>query len=97
MSDQELRDFAKKRLKKQAEFKRYLWIWVAVSVLMTVIYFLSSPGGYFWPAWVIFGMGVGALFQGIDAYSNKSGIITDDQVDAEVQRLKGGKSAPAKK
>jgi hypothetical protein len=92
MSDQELRAYAAKRLKKQAEFKRYLWTWAGVSALVTVIYFLSSPGGYFWPIWVIAGMGLGALFQGIDAYSTKRGPITEADIDAEVERLKNGKA-----
>jgi hypothetical protein len=88
MNDEELRVIAKKRLKKQAEFKRYLWTWLGVSALTSAIWFITSPGGYFWPVWVIFGMGVGALFNGIDAYGKKPNIITDSDVDAEVERLK---------
>ncbi|MEY4740521.1 MAG: hypothetical protein RL402_46, partial [Actinomycetota bacterium] len=30
--DQDLRDFARKRLKKQQEFKQYLGVWVGVSI-----------------------------------------------------------------
>ena len=33
MNETEMREFAKKRLKKQADFKQYLWIWAGVSVL----------------------------------------------------------------
>jgi hypothetical protein len=87
--DQDLRDFARKRLKKQQEFKQYLGVWVGVSILVTGIWFLTSPDGFFWPMWVIFGMGVGALFTGIDAYGpGQKKLITEADVDAEVERLR---------
>lgn len=88
MNDEELRVIAKKRLKKQADFKQYLWVWAGVSVLMTAIWFLTSPGQYFWPIWGIFGMGVAALFIGIDAYSKNTKVITDSAIDAEVAKMK---------
>ena len=87
--DQDLRDFARKRLKKQQEFKQYLGVWVGVSILVSGIWFLTSPDGFFWPMWVIFGMGVGALFSGIDAYGpGQKKLITEADVDAEVERLR---------
>ncbi len=88
MNDEELRVIAKKRLKKQADFKRYLWTWLGVSVLTSAIWLITSPGEYFWPIWVIFGMGIGALFSGIEAYGKTPTIITDSDVDAEVAGLK---------
>ncbi|BAU99380.1 2TM domain-containing protein [Aurantimicrobium minutum] len=88
MKDEELREVARKQLKKKADFKQYLWVWLAVSILLTGVWFLTSPGQYFWPIWAIFGMGIGALFTGIDAYSKNPKIITDSQIDAEVERLK---------
>jgi hypothetical protein len=87
--DQEIRDFARKRLKKQQEFKQYLGVWVGVSILVSGIWYLTSPNSYFWPIWVMFGMGVGALFAGIDAYGpGTKKVITESDVDAEVERLK---------
>lgn len=88
MNDEELRAIAKKRLKKQADFKRYLWTWLGVSILTSAIWAITSPTEYFWPIWVVFGMGIGALFGGIDAYGKSPNIITDEDIDAEVERLK---------
>jgi hypothetical protein len=34
-------------------------------------------------------MGIGAFFTGIDAYSKNPKMITDKDIDAEVDRLKG--------
>ena len=87
--DQELRNLAKKSLKKKQDYKQYLGVWAGVSVLTTVIWLFTGTG-YFWPGWVIFGMGIGAFFAGLDAYGksfNKQ--ITDADIDAEVRRLSG--------
>ena len=90
MEDHELRKLAAKQLKKQADFKQYLWVWAGVSILLTTIWLLTGAAGYFWPIWAIFGMGIGAFFAGLDAYSrNPKGVITEAQIDAEVKRLKG--------
>lgn len=60
-----------------------------MSALVSGIWFVTTPEGYFWPIWVIFGMGVGALFAGLDAYGKLSDKpITDADVDAEVERLR---------
>jgi FtsH-binding integral membrane protein len=88
-ANQTLRDYAKKSLKKKAEFKQYLWVYLAVSLLTSAIWFLTTPEDYFWPVWVIFGMGIGAVFAGIDAYGSfGKKPITESDIDAEVERLK---------
>jgi hypothetical protein len=88
-ADDELREYAARRLKRQAAFKNYLWTWLGVSLLTSAIWFFTSPSQYFWPGWVIFGMGVGALFSGIDAYRTRDPrMITAEAIDAEVERLK---------
>ena len=88
-SDSELRNFAKKSLKKKRDFKQYLGVYAGVSVLTTGIWAVSGAG-YFWPMWVIFGMGIGAFFAGLDAYGKSfNNPITDADIDAEVMRLSG--------
>jgi len=62
-------------------------VWAAVSILLTAIWFLTSPGVYFWPVWPIFGMGVAALFVGLDAYGPGRRYHTESDVDAEVERM----------
>jgi len=84
-----LREFARKQLNKKQDFKQYLWTYAGVCALVTGVWFVTTPTGYFWPIWVIFGMGVGALFAGLDAYGKLSAKpITDADVDAEVERLR---------
>lgn len=89
MDNEELRALATKRLKAKADFKNYVGIWIAITVLLVAIWFLTSPGSYFWPIWPIFAMGVAALFVGLDAYG-PSKHISDNAIDAEMARLAGG-------
>ncbi len=87
-SDDELRSIATKRLKARSDFYHYLLIWLGVSILVTAIWALSGMG-YFWPGWVIGGMGIAALFQAIGVFGPR-GVITESAIDAEVQKLKKG-------
>ena len=83
----EYREFIRKRLKKQHAFNRYLGVWSGVSILLLLIWFFTSPGGYFWPLWPILGMGIGAFFQWREAYGPVKKEITEADIDAEIQRL----------
>jgi len=87
-SDSELRSIATKRLKARSDFYHYLLVWLGVSILVTAIWAISGMG-YFWPAWVIGGMGIAALFQAIGVFGPR-GVITESAIDAEVERLKRG-------
>lgn len=88
MNDDELRSLAVKRLKARSDFYRYLLVWVAVSAIVTFVWWMTGAQ-YFWPGWVIGGMGIAAIFQAIDVFG-KHGVITDSRVDAEVEKLKRG-------
>lgn len=89
MSNQDLRKFAEKRLKKKQDFRSYLGVYAGVSALVTAVWFFTTPNGGFWPFWVIFGMGIGAVFAGLDAYGiTGRKPITSEDIDAEVERLR---------
>ena len=90
MDDAELRDLATKRLKARTDFYHYLLVWLAVSVLVTVVWALTNLGGYFWPGWVIGGMGIAAFFQAINVFGPVRGVYSDDKVTQEMNRLRGG-------
>jgi len=85
--DDALRKEARRRLKARSSFWTFLGVWAAVSILLTTIWFLTSSGGYFWPVWAIFGMGVAALFVGLDAYGPGRRYQTESDIDAEVERM----------
>jgi hypothetical protein len=91
MQEDEVRKLAKKRLKRKADFKNYLFIWFLVSALLTVIWFVATPGTPFWPGFAMAGMGIGAIVIGWDAYGPNTD-ITEADIDAEIERMKKGKS-----
>jgi hypothetical protein len=88
-NDEELRKYALKSLKRKEDFRQYMIVYVIVVAITVGVWYLVTPTGYFWPGWVIFGMGIGALFTGLDAWGKLGGKpITTSQIDAEVERLK---------
>ena len=85
----ELRNFAEKQLKKKQDFRTYMWVYAAVVALTSGVWFITSPSAPYWPVWVILGMGIAAIFVGLNAYGRLGGkLITDEQIDAEVERLR---------
>jgi len=85
----ELRNFAEKQLKKKQDFRTYMWVYAAVVALTSGVWFITSPSAPYWPVWVILGMGIAAIFVGLDAYGRLGAKpITDEQIDAEVERLR---------
>ncbi len=93
MDDDELRALATKRIKARSDFYNFLLVWLGVSVLVTVIWAVTSFGGYFWPGWVIGGMGVAAVFQAIGVFGPPRGLVTEDRITTEMNKLRGGPGA----
>lgn len=89
MSDNEgLRAAAEKRLRAQAGFKRTAGVFVGVWVICIAVWALSGRG-YFWPAWVIFGMGIALFFMAWGAFGPRQSVPTQQQIDDEVRKMGG--------
>ena len=89
MTDADLRAYAHRRLKARNDFKTLIIVWLAVSVLVTVLWMVNG-GGDFWPVWPMLGIGIGVLVSGIHAYGPRLGFISERDIEAEVQRMKHG-------
>lgn len=88
MTDDGIREDARKRLKSRNDFKIMLAIFAVVTVILLAVWYLSSGwGSYFWPVWPILGMSIAAVFAGLDAYGITRRYITEADVDAEVERI----------
>ena len=81
------REIAVKRLKAKRSFRSLLFTSVGVLALMVVIWALSG-GGYFWPIWVVFGLGIALVTTGWQAYGSRTGPITEDEIQGEMEKLK---------
>lgn len=87
MNDAELRTLAEKSLKKKGDFWRYICVYLGVNALLVGIWWISSPGGYFWPAWPMLGMAVAIPIIGFDAYGPGASGPSEDKIQAEMKRL----------
>lgn len=86
--DATLLEQAKKSLKKKRDAKEFLIVTLAVNAILFGIWWLTTPSGYFWPMWVMFGMGIGVMFAYLDAYTViGSKPISDDQIRAEAEKI----------
>ncbi len=85
--EDQAREIALKRLKAKRSFRNLLVTSAGVLTLMVVIWALSG-GGYFWPIWVVFGLGIALVTTGWQAYGSTSGPITEDEIQSEMNKLK---------
>lgn len=86
--DPALLALAAKSLKKKRDAKEFLIVTLAVNAILVGIWWLTTPTGYFWPMWVMFGMGIGVMSAYLDAYTVIGAKpITDDQIRAEAEKI----------
>jgi uncharacterized membrane protein len=100
MSDtDDIRTAARARLKARNDFKVMLAVFAVVTLLLLAIWFFSTgqPSGftaYFWPVWPILGMSIAAIFVGLDAYGITRRYISEEDVDAEIARMRKRPTPP---
>jgi len=87
--DPALLELARKSLKKKRDAKEFLMVAIAVNAILVGIWWFTTPTGYFWPMWVMFGMGIGVMFAYLDAYTAIGAKpITDDDIRAEAEKIR---------
>jgi 2TM domain len=85
-SDEELRQEAVASIKRKRGFKQTVLAYIVVNIGLVIVW-AATGAGYFWPAWVIGGWGIGMVFQGYDAYGRRRA-ISEDEISGEIQRLR---------
>jgi hypothetical protein len=86
-SQDQLREQAVTSLKKKRDFKTHALMYVVVNAALIGVWAISDSG-YFWPAWVLGGWGIGLIGNAWDVYGRKP--ITEDEIRREAERLRGG-------
>ncbi len=87
MSD-DLREQAKQRIQGRRNFWQLLITLAVVTVLLNLIWLLTSPDHYYWPMWPMLGFALALVFGALRAFS-PIGPITDAHIDAEVRKMGG--------
>jgi hypothetical protein len=77
------REAARQRLVARREFSAHLVAFVVVNGFLIAIWALTGAG-YFWPAWVLGGWGIGLVLHAWETFVRRP--ITEADVDAEVLR-----------
>jgi sirohydrochlorin ferrochelatase len=79
----EQRRAAVKRLEAKRAWRAGLVTYVVVNGFLIGVWAMSGRG-YFWPAWVIGGWGIGVVLSGWHLYGRRP--ITEDQIRSEMRR-----------
>ena len=83
-NDEDIRDEAMKRVHKRRDLGTHVVVYVVVNVMLLGIWAFTGAG-YFWPAWVLLGWGVGLVLNVWDVYFRRP--VTEHDVEREMQRL----------
>jgi hypothetical protein len=83
-SQDEARALARKRVEARRDFATHAVAFAVVNAFLVGVWALSG-GGYFWPAWVIAGWGIGLALNAWDVYGRRP--ITEADIDDELRRL----------
>jgi len=82
IDDQERREAAVGRIKEKRDFRKNLASYLVINAFLVGIWAISGAG-YFWPAWVMLGWGVGLAFHGWNAYRGEKP-ISDEEIRREM-------------
>jgi hypothetical protein len=80
-----LRGRALGRLKKKADFRVHLLIYVLVNGMFVLIWAMTGSS-FFWPAFILAGWGIGLVANAVDAYVVDT--PTEKQIAEEMERLR---------
>ena len=68
LSDEQIYEEARKKVKAKREFYKHLVVYVVVNIILVIIWAFPAGGGYPWFWWVIGGWGIGVLFNFLDVF-----------------------------
>jgi 2TM domain-containing protein len=85
-TDEGLREEATKRVRKRRDLGAHIVVYVVVNAMLVGIWAFTGAG-YFWPAWVLLGWGIGLVLNVWDVYFRRP--ITEHDIEREMERLRG--------
>jgi hypothetical protein len=82
-SETDARALALKRIKAKRDLGAHVVTYVVVNLFLVGVWFWTGAG-YFWPAWVIGGWGIGLALNAWDVLMRRP--ITEDDIEREMRR-----------
>jgi hypothetical protein len=83
----ESREHARRRVIAKTVYAGVVCLWAALAVIEIVIWSVTTPGGYFWPAWPILGTLIAAVAWGIPLYARRP-VVSERRIQAEMARMR---------
>jgi hypothetical protein len=85
-AEDEVRQAAITRLRKKREFIGHLIAYVAVNLLINVVWWMTGPASFYWPAIPLLLWGIGVVMHAWDAYS--PAMPSETQIEKEIKRIR---------
>ena len=87
VSDEELKQIARKSAEKKVEFYTHLAIYIAVNIFLIAIWWVTiGPGGFPWFVFPLFGWAIGLGAHFIEAFRGSA--YTEQLAEREYEKLK---------
>ncbi len=80
-------ELARRRVIAKTAYRGALAVWAVVAVMQVAIWYLTTPGGYFWPAWPILGTALAAIAWGVPVYARRPA-VSESRIQAEMARMR---------
>jgi fatty acid desaturase len=89
MSEDEIYEEARKRVKAKKEFWSNFSSWAAVNIVLIIVWALTNNGGYMWFLWPLSIWGVFVLLHFLRAYVFPAG-VDRAAIEKEAEKIKRG-------
>ena len=83
--EMDLRARAVIRLKKKAEFRTHLFVYIVVNAALVTIWVLTGAG-FFWPMFPMLFWGIGVIFHAQDVYGHHD--LSEGEIRHEMERMR---------
>jgi hypothetical protein len=85
VDETDLREEARKRVSKRRDLGAHIVAYTVINAMLVAMWAITGAG-YFWPAWVMLGWGVGLVLNIWDVYFRRP--VTEHDVEREIERLR---------
>lgn len=79
------REAARKRVQERRDFGSHLVSYVVINAFLIGVWAFTGAG-YFWPAWVLAGWGIGLILHAWNAFIRRP--ITEADIDEQLQHIR---------
>ena len=85
-AEDEVRQAAIARLRKKRDFLGHLIAYVTVNLLINVVWWMTGPRSFYWPAIPLLLWGIGIVMHAWDSYS--PAMPSEVQIEKEIRRIR---------